>query len=148
MGFMSDEEIALIKESLGLDRPLVVQYGAWMRDVLTGSFGKTMFASKSPIIDIIRSRGVISAEIGIIGVAMSWIIGLPVGILSAIRPNSVGDMFTSFRTVLLLAIPGFWLALLILLSTINLWGYGPPSSACICGTPRGKIFRLLSSLLQ
>ena len=126
MRFMSDEEIALIKESLGLDRPLVVQYGEWMRDVLTGSFGKTTFASKSPTINIIRSRGVVSAEIGIIGVAISWIIGLPVGILSAIRPNSVGDMFTSSTTVLLLAIPGFWLALLILLSTINLWGYGPP----------------------
>ena len=123
---MSDEEIALIKESLGLDRPLVVQYGEWVRDVLTGSFGKAMMGAKAPIIDIIRSRGIVSAEIGIIAVAISWIIGLPVGILSAIRPNSVGDMFASFTTVLLLAIPGFWLALLILLSTINLWGYGSP----------------------
>jgi peptide/nickel transport system permease protein len=85
-----------------------------------------MFGAKAPIIDTIKTRGVISAEIGMIAVAISWIIGLPVGIISAIRPGSVLDMATSFTTVLFLAIPGFWLALLILLSTVTYWGYAPP----------------------
>ena len=126
MRVLTEEEIALIKETLGLDRPYIVQYADWMGDVLTGSFGKSLFGTKAPVIDVIRSRGVVSAEIGIIAVAVSWLIGLPVGILSAIRPGSVLDMVTSFSTVLLLAIPGFWLALLILLSTVTFWGYSPP----------------------
>ena len=126
MTAMSDEEIALIRKDLGLDRPLAVQYADWMGDVLTGSFGNAMFGAKAPVINTIKNRGVTSAEIGIIAVAISWIIGLPVGIISAIRPGTVLDMATSFTTVLFLAIPGFWLALLILLSTVTYWGYAPP----------------------
>ena len=122
---MSEEEIALIKRDLGLDRPLAVQYGMWMRDVLTGSFGKS-FHRKDPIINTITSRGAISAEIGILAVAVSWIMGLPVGILSAIRPNSIWDMLASSTTVLFLAIPNFWLGLLIVLVTLTFWGYHPP----------------------
>ena len=126
MTAMSDEEIALIRKDLGLDRPLAVQYADWMGDVLTGSFGNAMFGAKAPVINTIKNRGITSAEIGIIAVAISWIIGLPVGIISAIRPGTVLDMATSFTTVLFLAIPGFWLALLILLSTVTYWGYAPP----------------------
>ena len=126
MVVMSEEEIAAIRKDHGLDRPYIVQYGDWMGNVLNGSFGNAMFGAKAPVINTIKTRGVTSAEIGIIAVAISWIIGLPVGILSAIRPGSVLDMVTSFTTVLFLAIPGFWLALLILLSTVTYWGYAPP----------------------
>ena len=126
MVVMSEEELAAIRKDHGLDRPYIVQYGDWMGDVLNGSFGNAMFGAKAPVINTIKTRGVTSAEIGIIAVAISWIIGLPVGILSAIRPGSVLDMVTSFTTVLFLAIPGFWLALLILLSTVTYWGYAPP----------------------
>ena len=123
---MSEAELAAIRKDHGLDRPLVVQYADWMGDVLNGSFGNAMFGAKAPVINTIKNRGVTSAEIGIIAVAISWIIGLPVGIISAVRPGSFLDMFTSFTTVLFLAIPGFWLALLILLATVTYWGYAPP----------------------
>ena len=123
---MSEAELDAIRKDHGLDRPLVVQYADWMGDVLNGSFGNAMFGAKAPVINTIKTRGVTSAEIGIIAVAISWIIGLPVGIISAVRPGSFLDMFTSFTTVLFLAIPGFWLALLILLATVTYWGYAPP----------------------
>ena len=123
---MSEAELAAIRKDHGLDRPLIVQYADWMGDVLNGSFGNAMFGAKAPVINTIKNRGVTSAEIGIIAVAISWIVGLPVGIISAIRPGTVLDMATSFTTVLFLAIPGFWLALLILLATVTYWGYAPP----------------------
>ena len=123
---MSEAELDAIRKDHGLDRPLVVQYAEWMGDVLNGSFGNAMFGAKAPVINTIKTRGVTSAEIGIVAVAISWIIGLPVGIISAVRPGSLSDMFTSFTTVLFLAIPGFWLALLILLATVTYWGYAPP----------------------
>ena len=122
---LGPDEIALIKRDLGLDRPLPVQYGTWIRDVATGSFGKT-FHRKDPIIDLILSRGAISMEIGVLAVILSWIMGLPVGILSAVRPNSILDMTSSSTAVLFLAIPNFWLGLLIVLLTLTLWGYHPP----------------------
>lgn len=122
---LGPDEIALIKRDLGLDRPLPVQYGTWIRDVATGSFGKT-FHRKDPIIDLILSRGAISMEIGVLAVILSWIMGLPVGILSAVRPNSILDMTSSSTAVLFLAIPNFWLGLLIVLLTLTIWGYHPP----------------------
>ena len=123
---MTEAQLAAIRKDHGLDRPLIVQYADWMGDVLNGSFGNAMFGAKAPVINTIKNRGVTSAEIGIIAVAISWIIGLPVGIISAIRPGSFLDMATSFTTVLFLAIPGFWLALLIVLATVTYWGYVPP----------------------
>ena len=143
---LSPAEIALIKKGLGLDRPLAAQYGMWMREVLTGSFGLTLHR-KDPIINFIKSRGAISAEIGILAVVVSWIMGLPVGILSAVRPNSIWDMMASSTTVLFLAIPNFWLVLLIVLLTLTVWGYHPPLVSVHFGKTLGLTSRLLSARL-
>jgi len=123
---LTEAEIAQIKKDLGLDRPLLVQYLSWMRDVLDGSFGYTMFRSGEPIRDLILSRGLISAEIGIFAVIFSWVIGLPVGMLSAIKPNSIWDKLASTTTVLFLALPNFWLGLLIVVVGVTVWGYHAP----------------------
>lgn len=116
---------AEILHDLGLDRPLIVQYTSWMKDILTGSLGVSFFRG-DPISEILLNRGMISAEIGIISVILSWIIGLPVGVLSALRPNSLWDALTSFVTILFLAIPGFWLAQLMVVGQITWFGYKSP----------------------
>ena len=91
-----------------------------------GSFGYSQSRGGEPIRDLILSRGVISAEIGILSVLLSWVIGLPVGMLSAIKPNSIWDKLASTTTVLFLALPNFWLGLLIVLAWVVWWGYHPP----------------------
>ena len=119
------EQKAAILRDLGLDKPIAVQYAVWMKDIASGKLGESFFRG-DPIINILAQRGPISAQIGIISVAISWIIGLPVGIISAVRPNSVWDMFTSFFTVLFLAIPGFWLGLLVVVACISWFQYKAP----------------------
>jgi len=121
----SESELALMKKDLGLDRPLVVQYSTWIRDVFDGSFGYTIL-KREPIKNLILTRGVISGEIGVLAVIFSWVIGLPVGMISAIKPNSIWDRIASTNTVLFLAIPNFWLGLLIVLFWVIIWGYHPP----------------------
>ena len=96
-----------------------------MKDIASGKLGESFFRG-DPIIEILAQRGPISAQIGIISVAISWIIGLPVGIISAVRPNSFWDMCTSFFTVLFLAIPGFWLGLLVVVASISWFQYKAP----------------------
>ena len=59
----------------------------------------------------------------------SWIFGLPVGVISALKPNSLSDITASTTTVLFLAIPNFWLGLIIILATVTFWGYHPPLTA-------------------
>ena len=123
---LTDVQIQAIKRELGLDRPLHVQYYTWIRDVFDGSFGYSQSRAGEPIRDLILSRGIISAEIGILAVLLSWVIGLPVGMLSAIKPNSIWDKLASTTTVLFLALPNFWLGLLIILCGVVVWGYHPP----------------------
>ena len=123
---LTDAQIQLIKKELGLDRPLYIQYSLWMRDVFDGSFGYSQSRGGEPVRDLIMSRGIISAEIGILSVILSWVIGLPVGMLSAIKPNSIWDKLASTTTVLFLALPNFWLGLLIVLAWVVWWGYHPP----------------------
>ena len=123
---LTDAQIQLIKKELGLDRPLYIQYYTWMRDVFDGSFGYSQSRGGEPIRDLILSRGIISAEIGIFSVLLSWVIGLPVGMLSAIKPNSIWDKLASTTTVLFLALPNFWLGLLIVIAWVVWWGYHPP----------------------
>ena len=135
----TEAQRAELMRHLGLDRPLIVQYGSWLGDLLKGSLGDSMLRG-DPISGMIALRGPISAEIGILSIIVSWIIGLPVGILSAVKPNTVWDRMASFFTVLFLAIPGFWLALLVVVVQIRLWSYKSPIvSAQLWEDPIGNL---------
>ena len=124
-GRLSPAERANLMAKLGLDRPLVVQYGVWVGSILKGDLGSSFLLNQS-IAESIRRRGAISAEIGIISIVISWLVGLPVGIISALRPNSKSDTGASFMAVLFLAIPSFWLAMMIVIFLLEGWGYHAP----------------------
>src|SRR5262245_41280546 len=114
----------LMKE-LGLADPLPVQYVNWIRDILSGRLGKSFFRGDT-VSSLILRRGPISAEIGVLAVLISWLIGLPAGILSATRPNGWLDSVARSISVFFIAIPGFWLGLLIVLALLFWFGYKAP----------------------
>ena len=116
---------AHIMEDLGLSDPLPVQYVRWMRDIASGSLGRSFFRGDK-VSELILHRGPISAEIGLLSVLISWLIGLPIGILSAFRPNGLPDNVARTLSVLFLAIPGFWLGMLIVLAALFWFNYKAP----------------------
>jgi peptide/nickel transport system permease protein len=116
---------ARIMQDLGLSDPIAVQYLRWMGDIATGSLGKSFFRGDK-VSELILHRGPLSAEIGIVSVIISWLVGLPVGILSALRPNKLSDNVARSVAVLFLAIPGFWLGMLIVLAALFWFGYKAP----------------------
>ena len=116
---------AHIMEDLGLSDPLPLQYVRWMRDIASGSLGRSFFRGDK-VSELILHRGPISAEIGVISVLISWLIGLPIGIVSAFRPNSLSDNVARTMSVLFLAIPGFWLGMLIVLAALFWFNYKAP----------------------
>jgi len=120
----AEERKALLAE-LGMDKPWVEQYAVWMGGVLRGDMGESFLRGDS-ISAIIAKRGLLSAEIAVLAVLIAWIIGLPAGIIAAVKPNSILDGFTSTVTVFFLAIPGFWFALLIVVAGILWFGYKAP----------------------
>ncbi len=119
------EDRLKIEEELGLHGSLVSQYGKWVDDIFTGGLGNSFWRDDT-ILDIIKRRGPLTVEITIIAFAVAWIVGLPVGIFSALRQNTLLDYIARFITILFLAVPAFWLASLIVLLLVLKWGYGHP----------------------
>jgi peptide/nickel transport system permease protein len=119
------EDRAKIEADLGLSAPLVVQYGRWLKDIGTGKLGKSFWRGDS-VVDLIVQRGPLTVEIAVLAIVLSWVVGLPVGILSALRQNTLLDYIARFFTVLFLAIPGFWLGAMVVLVLLLWWDYAPP----------------------
>src|SRR5260370_26646579 len=122
---LSAAERAHYMAELGLSDPLVVQYLHWVADILRGNFGRSFFRAES-VGEMILRRGPLTAEIGIIAVVLSWLVGIPVAIVSALRPNSLGDNVSRFISIVFLAVPGFWLGMLIVLASLFWLGYRVP----------------------
>jgi peptide/nickel transport system permease protein len=122
---LSPDDRARIMQDLGLSDPLVLQYAHWIRDIVTGTLGRSFFRGDS-VAAMILHRGPLSAEIGVLSVVISWLVGLPIGIVSAVRPNSLPDNFARSLAILFLAIPGFWLGMLIVLAGLFWFNYKAP----------------------
>jgi len=122
---LSEADRAHYMAELGLSAPIPVQYVRWLGDIARGRLGKSFFRDES-VADLIIRRGPLSAEIGLLSVILSWILGLPVGIISAVRPNSIMDNTARFFSILFLAVPGFWLGMLIVLASLFWFGYKSP----------------------
>jgi len=122
---MTPADRAVIMKDLGFSDSLPVQYGRWLRDIASGQLGKSFFRGDT-VRDLILHRGPLSAEIAILALIISWLVGLPVGILSAVRPNGLADAVTRFLSILFIAIPGFWLSMLLVLALLFWFGYKSP----------------------
>ena len=122
---LSQEQLQAARASLGLDRPYVVQYLDWLKDVLRGDLGKSFWRGE-PIRELIFRRGPITGQIAVMAVILSWIIGLPVGLVGAVWRNSWTDYVFRFVVVLFMAIPSFWVGLMIVLSLILAFTWRPP----------------------
>ena len=114
-----------IMADLGLSDPLPVQYLRWLHDIATGQLGKSFFRGDT-VRDLILHRGPLSAEIALLALVVSWLVGLPAGIVSAVRPNGWLDAVARLVSIVFIAVPGFWLGLLIVLALLFWFGYKAP----------------------
>ena len=122
---LKEEDLQAARASLGLDKPLHEQYLRWMADVARGELGKS-FWRKEPIRDIILRRAPISGQIALMAIVISWLVGIPVGIISAIWRNSIPDYITRGFVIFFVAVPAFWMALVIVLVGVLLFTWRPP----------------------
>jgi len=122
---LTAEQRANYMAELGLSDPLWVQYLRWIKDIVQGNFGQSFFRSES-VADMILRRGPLTAEIALISVVLSWLVGIPVAIISALKPNTVADSVVRFISILFIAVPGFWVGMLIVLALLFWFGYRAP----------------------
>jgi peptide/nickel transport system permease protein len=122
---LTEEELQAARRTLGLDRPYVVQYLDWMWDVVRLNMG-TSFWRGEPIADIILRRGPITAQIAIMAMMLSWLIGVPVGLLCAIKRNTTADYAVRGLVTVFMAIPSFWIGLVVVLIGVLWFTWRPP----------------------
>lgn len=119
------EAEAKINQQLGLDGPLPVQYVRWISDLATGDLGVSFLDGRS-VGELLAKRAPVTIQLSVMTLAFAMVIGLPIGLLAALKPNSLADYVLRSFAVLGLAAPSFWLATIFLVYSANLLGYSPP----------------------
>ena len=127
----SPDDIAAIHHQFGLDRPLVVQYALFMQSVLTGDLGQS-FYYRTPVLELYWSRLPYSVMLATAAMTFSLLLGIPSGILAAVRVGRFWDSAGKVFALLVLSLPSFWVGLVLILVFSVYLGWLPSSGA---GTP-------------
>ena len=123
-GLVNPAEKAQIEKDLGLDRSIVVQYGRWMGGLLHGDLGFS-YVSEKPTLSEIAPRIPITAKLAGLALSFAVLIGLPLGVISAVKQNTPVDYLLRVASLAGLSIPAFWLGLLILMVFVAQFGTIP-----------------------
>ena len=123
-GFIDPKDKLRIEADLGLDRPLVMQYLAWISGMAHGDFGYS-YISDQPVLAVILPRVPITAKLAGLALCFSVLFGVPLGVISAVRQDSRLDYFLRVVSLSGLSIPAFWLGLLILMAFVARFGTIP-----------------------
>jgi peptide/nickel transport system permease protein len=127
-GSSVDKEAVLeaIRQKLGLDVPIHIQYGRWIKNiVLHGDLGKSLWTGR-PATQSILERLPVSFELGLLAILMGLLIAIPIGIYSAIRQDTVGDYIARSFAIACIALPSFWIGTMVMVYPSVWWGWTPP----------------------
>jgi peptide/nickel transport system permease protein len=130
-GYYDPEQVAACQESLGIDRPLYVQFGSFIAGLAVFDLGDSMLTGR-PVAEEMANRFQLSLQVAIMATLVSIIIAIPLGTLSAVYQNTWVDYLVRTVSIAGIAIPSFWLGILILLFLLNIsdwiWGirWSPP----------------------
>lgn len=122
---VTEAQCEAIRDELGLDEPLVTQYLSYMGGLLTGDWGTTLISKRS-VWDEIKVRIPVTLELTFLATTFAFIIALPIGIISAVRQDSITDYILRILSIGWLSIPSFWLGTMLIVFPAQWWGYTPP----------------------
>ena len=155
----TSEEIAQVRKNLGLDQPLPVQYGRFMKNISRGDFGNSWMTGRSAR-DMLLQRFPATLQLAGIGLALTVGVGIPLGVLSAVKRDTFLDLFVKFFAVLGIAVPSFWVAIMLvllfgaILGWLPTFGRGGPSHYILpafvlgWGSMAGMLRLVRSSMLE
>jgi len=113
------------REDLGLTEPLIVQYGKWLAQTATGDLGYSYYFSK-PVWEVIKPKIETTLTLAIFGVLIAIVLALPAGVFSALFRGSWFDQFVRTISAAGMAVPAFWLGIIILLILSRIFGWMAP----------------------
>ena len=131
------EVLARARQELGLDRPILTQYRIWMGGVLQGDLGRSL-TSRRPVTQELMKRISLTCRLAVLSMAIALLIALPIGVLSAVKQDTMADYVGRFVAVLGLSLPDFWLAT-VAITFLAIWfGWMPPMGFAPIWTDPGR----------
>jgi len=124
-GYVNDADKKLIMKELGIDRPMWEQYIDWLRHFLTGDLGKS-YRYDLPAWQIIRPLIPVTVELAVLSTIIAVLLGVPTGVISAVRQDSALDYALRIFSLAGLSMPSFWLGMVIILVLVAWFGWIPP----------------------
>ena len=123
-GFVNPAAKEEIAHELGLDQPIPIQYGRWLRDIAKGELGKS-YRYDIPAWQVIRPRIPVTAELALLALLVAVLLGVPAGVLSAVRQDRATDYLLRILSLAGLSMPSFWLGMVIILLLVSWLGWIP-----------------------
>jgi peptide/nickel transport system permease protein len=124
-GRIDPKQLAAMRHQLGLDQPLVVQFGTWLWGVVRLDFGTSLWTGQ-PVIEEVLIRLPLSLEVAILATIVSVLLAIPLGMLAAVRQDTWVDYVIRVVSIGGQAIPSFWVGILVILFLVIYFGWGPP----------------------
>lgn len=114
------EQVELVRDDLGLDDPVPVQYSRYLQSIASGDLGFS-FSQRRPVVDVLADRLPYTMLLAVAALAFQLVVGVTVGLLSAARAGGLLDRFALALSVLVIALPGFWIGLVLLYAFGYVW---------------------------
>jgi peptide/nickel transport system permease protein len=115
----------LVEKALGLDQPIYIQYFRWAGNALQGDLGSSLWRNV-PVTEQLAETLPITFELGFLALLVALSVAVPIGIYSAMRQDTAGDYISRSFSLLMLAIPSFWLGTLVMVFPSVWWRWAPP----------------------
>ncbi|HEY5870217.1 MAG TPA: ABC transporter permease [Candidatus Tectomicrobia bacterium] len=119
------KDLEALRAKLGLDRPLYIQYFSWIGQVTMGDLGESLW-TKRPVLEEILHRLPVSLKLGAMAITVALCIAIPIGVLSAIRQDTLKDYAARSVAIVGLSVPAFWKATLVIVLPSIWFGWAPP----------------------
>jgi len=136
--------VAFLRQKYHLDKPVAVRYLLWVQGVLSGDLGESI-RIKRPVRDLVLEKLPVTGELAALAIVIALSIGLPMGILAAVRHGSAIDYGATMMALWGLSIPNFWLGILLILLFSVEWGLLPASGFV---SPGESLSRNLGTLIM
>lgn len=124
-GSFTQEDLDVVREKLGTNRPIHVQYFTWIGDLFQGDFNESYFLHV-PVAELMRDRFPVSTQLAVMALIMSYIVAIPLGVLSAVKQDTIFDHAAKIFTIAGVALPTFWVGILILFVLGYYFNWVPP----------------------
>lgn len=122
----TQEQLDALRAKLGTDKPIYIQYFRWVGNMLKGDFGTSYFYEGDKVIDDIKFRLPVTIQLGLMSLIMASIVAIPLGVLSAIKQDTIGDYVTRIITIAGIALPNFWVGVMTIFFLVLFFGWAPP----------------------